>query len=563
MRPIIVILNLLALLCWQRLFAADEARLASVQVIDEQYLLVHVEEGVVTFLDDASGPTAYGGHYHEAYLNSVLRYGSLAIAEATNTSSWTLSSTEDADFSGGRSASAVHRKSKVNGMAEMEWNVAVGWDYIYEHTLEHYLYLRLPTAMEQGRTYTLTINGATNIDTLTVQFTFDIFSARSEAVKINLNGYDVMDTVKAADLYLWMGDGGARDYTAFQGNAIYLINTDTNTIHEVGQLSHWQNNQGDVWGRNMMQSAVWNADFTGFTTAGTYRLAIEGVGCSPNFVMRSGAFREPFQVSTLGFYMRIGQDSLDMTPVPRRPLYTPGSNPSGFKVVKTTLHPWHPAWDAGAHHDPWDDPAHFANYVQSGSPENPNAWGGHSDALDWDRHLGHISIIHDMLLPYILSNGAIDDDDLGIAESGNVIPDIIDEARYEVDFWLRLRDGDGYAHGLTNALNNTMYQAAATPLAAWAAAANAAMLADAFRIAGRDSERDYYLSEAEVALIQMTTATTRSNRSVELPGQLAALVCTTPYMNMDDGSKSVVDVDRRGALTMSYPPANHGQSDYA
>lgn len=68
--------------------------------------------------------------------------------------------------------------------------------------------------------------------------------------------------------------------------------------------------------------------------------------------------------------------------------------------------------------------------------------------LDEDRHLGYISIIYDMLmlLPYILTKGAINDDNAGIAESGNCIPDILDEARYEVDYWLRLRDGKEYGH---------------------------------------------------------------------------------------------------------------------
>jgi hypothetical protein len=196
--------------------------------------------------------------------------------------------------------------------------------------------------------------------------------------------------------------------------------------------------------------------------------------------------------------MRIGQDNLDMTPVPRRPLYLPGKDPEGFRVVKTTMHPYRPEWGARGG-DKWDQPEFFAQYVQDGSPENPDAWGGHSDALDWDRHLGHISIIHDLLLPYLLSNGLIGDDDLGIAESGNGIPDVIDEARYEVDFWLRLRDGPGYAHGLTNAKDNIMYQAAATPLAAWAAAANAAMLAEAFRISGHTKEMTHYRDAAIAA----------------------------------------------------------------
>ena len=52
-----------------------------------------------------------------------------------------------------------------------------------------------------------------------------------------------------------------------------------------------------------------------------------------------------------------------------------------------------------------------------------------------------MSNIYDLLLPYILTGGRLAEDDLGIRESGNGIPDIVDEARNEVDFFLSLRDG--------------------------------------------------------------------------------------------------------------------------
>jgi endoglucanase len=184
--------------------------------------------------------------------------------------------------------------------------------------------------------------------------------------------------------------------------------------------------------------------------------------------------------------------------VPRRPLWIPGEDPADCTVVVTDMHPYRNEWGGGG--DRWDQPDFFANYVKSGSPENPNATGGHSDALDWDRHLGHISIIYDMLLPYILTGGVIGGDDLGIAESGNGIPDIIDEARNEVDFWLSLRYEGGYGHGLTNPSDdNVLYQADNTAIAAWANAANAAMLAEAYRIAGDTDLMSQYQSEAEEA----------------------------------------------------------------
>lgn len=497
---------------------ASQARLVSVSVIDESHIVLHIEEGRVSFLDDASGPTAYSGHYHEPRLNILERFGALAAGPAQTAASWTLTSGQDAAYGlSGASPVQVFRKTKMNGMAELAWSAP--WDYDYEFTLEHFLYLRLPTPMQQGAGYTLAIPAAANIDTASVPVTYDIFQSRSEAIKVNLVGYRADDSIKSADVFVWMGDGGHRDYSGMVGNKVYLYDVNNGAQHEVGALALWHPGglEGDQ-GHNFAKSPVWIADFTGWDTPGTYRLAIEGIGASQDFQIASGIYLEPFRVSTLGFfYMRVGQDSPDMDPVPRRPLLMPGEN--GFKVYETTLHPWHPLWRTPLnpdmsprypndpnrkYSDPWDEPDHFALF--STGVEHPNAWGGHSDALDWDRHLAHVSIIYDLLLPYILSGGALDNDDLGIAESGNGIPDVIDEARYEVDFFLRIRTSDGgYSHGLSDPgggdkiqgyTNGRAYLAAPTGLAAWANAANAAMLAEAFRIAGDPARMAHYRDQA-------------------------------------------------------------------
>ncbi|MBD3346581.1 MAG: hypothetical protein GF401_16115, partial [Chitinivibrionales bacterium] len=272
--------------------------------------------------------------------------------------------------------------------------------------------------------------------------------------------------------------------------------------HEVGDVAFWKRSGQDVGWYNLTRSDVWNADIADFSTSGTYRLAVEGIGCSPDFEIRPDIYFEPFRVSVLGFfYMRIGQDSTGgISPVPRRPLYIPGTDPTNTKVYLTTMHPWHNEWSSFSSGDVWDRPDDWKRFRKTGEPTNPDAWGGHSDALDWDRHLGHISIIYDMLLPFILTDGALDNDDLGIAESGNGVPDILDEARNEVDFWLRLRDGQGYSHGLTNPNNqNELFQAAPTAIAAWANATNAAMLADCFKRAGLQELMEQYRDSAVAA----------------------------------------------------------------
>jgi endoglucanase len=462
------------------------SRLAELRVLDQNILMVRFLDGEVTHRDDGIGPNAFTNNYHEDNIDTVKNYAPpLNTSAAQQASNWTLVSTDDAAFGDpGVHPSHCYRKTKLNGHAERAWQSS---DYLYESTYEHTLYLQFTQSFKQGNAYTLSIAGAANSDKTSASITYDIFQSRSEAIHINLVGYHPDPAEKSADLYCWMGDGGARDYSGFAGKTVYLYDTAGKKSTEVGKVTFWKQSANDVGGYNLIRSSVWNADFSSFTTRGVYRLAIDGVGCSQDFIIADNAYFYPFMVATQGyFYMRIGQDSgKGIKPVPRRPLYIPGVNPPATKVYVTTMTPYHSEWGTFSSGDVWDKPNDWAKYRKTGNPTNANAFGGHSDALDWDRHLGHIATIYDMLLPFYLTGGAINDDNLDIAESGNGIPDLLDEARNEVDFWLRLRDGAAYSHGLTNPnANSEFFQAGPTTVAAWANAANAAMLADCFRIAG-------------------------------------------------------------------------------
>jgi len=503
MRRTAFIISVLSLI----LIATDAfaAKFVVLKAIDKDYIMVFFKDGDVTFVDDGLGTYAFTGE-HQTSNNSRVNYGTaLHTTNAVATANWTIKSTTDANFgTTGQHPTNCYRKSKLNGMAEMDWS---GSDFIYDYTMEHTIYLKLPYSLAQGNTYTLEVTANTNSDVLSRNLTFDIFNSPSEAIHVNLVGYLNDASIKAVDLFMWMGDGLARDYSTFVGKKVYIYNVNTSASQQVGTVAFWKTSPegsgSDVHYFNLTMSTVWTADFTGFNTPGTYRIAIEGVGCSENFEIKADAYFEPFRVSTIGyFYMRIGQATYyPGMPVPRKPLYIPYSSPSNTKVYITTMSPIHPSWgtfsDGG---DPWDrtDADHWPAY--STGVQNNNAYGGHSDAADWDRHLGHVINIYDMLLPYFLTDGKLNDDNLQIAESGNGIPDVLDEARNEVDFWLNLKDGNGYGHGLNNPNgSNVFYQAGKTPIAAWANAANASMLAYCFELAGLDSLKEAYEANAVTA----------------------------------------------------------------
>jgi hypothetical protein len=482
------LLWVLFLISYTHIDKVQAAKLVEVSVLDKDYLVVHLSDGDVIHHEGNTG-------------EEIIRYTpELDTGAALQTGNWTITSSDDSNYSDSRqNPKSCRRKKKLSGHAQLGWS---GSDYIYEYTYDHWIYLELPSSLRQGATYTLAIDPDTHSDTASVSMTFDIYHSRSEAIHINLVGYATEATHKAADLYCWMGSGGARNYASFQGNPVYLFNVSTKVSTQVGAVDFWMAGGSDVGWYNLTRSDVWRIDFSNFSTPGIYRLVVEGVGCSQDFEIAADVYADPFRVSLRGyFYMRIGESNpTGITPPPRTPLYIPGTSPADTTVYLTTMHPYHPDWDTFASGDKWDRPDSWVPYVKSGDPTNNNAWGGHSDAADWDRHLRHVVNIYDMLLPFLMTGGAIADDNTGITESGNGIPDIIDEARNEVDFWLRLRDGDGYSHGLTNPNSgNALFQAGPTAIAAWANAANAAMLADALRIAGRTTLATDYTDKAAAA----------------------------------------------------------------
>ena len=472
-------------------------KVLGLKVIDSQYLMVHFRDGEVHYRDNGTGPSAYLGHSFAEGDDTLLVFGERLKAEAQQAALWQISSPDDKSFVSTQPLN-VWRKSKP-----------MNTDHTLTSELDHWLFLQLPQPMKQGCTYQVNIPQGIGADKDQLSVCFDVWNAQSEAIHVNIIGYSPAEPVHAADLYQWLGDGGQRDYRSWEGRKVYIYNVKTKKKQNVGTVKFWKSSADaaqEAGKKALIGTDVWNIDFKA-TTPGRYRLVVEDVGCSMDFDIASDIYFQPFRYSVRGYYyMRLGEpkDPDHVWPVPRQPQFIPETDPKGLTVYKTDLTPWDKEW-RDLHTDVWDEP-HFKPVFASifwqhrlpGNPVNTEVKGGHSDAFDWDRHLAHVSNIYDMLLPYILSGGRLSDDNLSIRESGNGIPDIIDEARNEVDFFLSIRDGEAYSQGVTNpsADWSVMFQAGCTTMAAWANAANCAIIGEAFRMQGNDSLRQYYTDEA-------------------------------------------------------------------
>ena len=476
---------------------SSATKVLGLRVIDNHYLMVHFRDGEVHYRDNGTGPSAYLGHSFSEGDDTLVVFGERLKAEAQNAALWQISSPDDKSFVSTQPLK-VWRKSKP-----------MNTDHTLTSECDHWLFLQLPQPMKQGCTYEVSIPKGIGADQEKVSVNFDVWNSQSEAIHVNIIGYSPAETIHAADLYQWLGDGGQRDYSSWEGRKVYIYNVKTKKKQNVGTVKFWKSAadaEQEAGKKALIGTDVWNIDFKA-TTPGRYRLVVEDVGCSMDFDIASDIYFQPYRYSVRGYYyMRLGEpkDPEHVWPVPRQPQFIPETDPKGLTVYKTDLTPWDKEW-RDLHTDVWDEP-HFKPVFASifwqhrlpGNPVNTEVKGGHSDAFDWDRHLAHVSNIYDMLLPYILSGGRLSEDNLGIRESGNGIPDIIDEARNEVDFFLSIRDGEAYSQGVTNPSEDwsVMFQAGCTTMAAWANAANCAIIGEAFRLQGNDSLRQYYTDEA-------------------------------------------------------------------
>ncbi|MBR6095196.1 MAG: glycoside hydrolase family 9 protein [Lachnospiraceae bacterium] len=95
-------------------------------------------------------------------------------------------------------------------------------------------------------------------------------------------------------------------------------------------------------------------------------------------------------------------------------------------------------------------PCHMGEAVIYGTETKIDVSGGWHDAGDYGRYVvAGAKTVKDLFLAYT-ENEAATGDDFGIPESGNGVPDILDEARWELEFFLKMQaDNGGVYHKVT------------------------------------------------------------------------------------------------------------------
>ena len=186
-------------------------------------------------------------------------------------------------------------------------------------------------------------------------------------------------------------------------------------------------------------------DFSSFNIPGRYRVCVEGIGCGyPFYIDPVNTWKRAFELSMKGhFNHRSG--------IPMHPPYTDFVRPrsfhpaDGIKVYQSKCSLLNSGNGLNAL---GTDKDNFGNLVAGKTDELvPEAWGGTMDAGDWDRRINHLYNPRHYLELIELNPDYFKDLCLYIPESGNDLPDILDEAVYGIDIYRRMQLPDGGIRG--------------------------------------------------------------------------------------------------------------------
>ena len=185
-----------------------------------------------------------------------------------------------------------------------------------------------------------------------------------------------------------------------------VINADTNEAVYTGKLVSQGNNKS-------AGEDNWTGDFSSVHKVGKYYISCEGLEDS-----------YPFEISD-SVYSNLLDDSIRMLYLQR----------CGTKVEDKDF--GHVA-------------CHTSKATILGTSEKIDVSGGWHDAGDYGRYTVAASkAVADLLYSYI-SAPDFHSDSIGIPESGNNVPDILDETRYELEWMLKMqRDDGGVYHKVT------------------------------------------------------------------------------------------------------------------
>lgn len=390
----------------------------------------------------------------------------------------------------------------VNAVGEfrLPWITGDEFMHTFSGELVHFAYICLERPLRNGEKITVkTSDGA-----MQTQLRYHDRESISRAIKVNQCGYLADAPQKYAYLGMWLAELGPMAVEQYVGRDFMLLRDDNQQAVFTGKIEARSNEQFHLRETTLTPlngEDVLQMDFSSFCTPGTYALHIPGVGRSWSFMIGDDAIGRPFYLAMRGlFHQRSGMAKTSThtaweIPADRMEVFRGGFAPDDRQYSDSPQ--TGRITDSNGKHvkiKPFDMVKATAT-----NERIPTLHGGWWDAGDFDRRQQHFRVVECLLAAYLLFPDNFRDGQLQLPESGNGLPDILDEALWGMDLWRRAQNAAGgvgcWIEAVSHPANpdpsaNTQpyYLALPTKASSLEYAAYAASLARALRRAG-DADR--------------------------------------------------------------------------
>jgi hypothetical protein len=268
------------------------------------------------------------------------------------------------------------------------------------------IHLQLEHALAAGKPYRVTVRPLA----VGAEVRFDA-DGRSTAIAVNQLGY-APAARKVALVGDWLGTAGPLQVDAKE---FELLDTSGKAAWRGPLVLRVR---ADPWSGN----DVYAADFSAFERPGRYRVRVAGIGVSDEFAVRDDVYDPAYRTVMRVFYHQRNSTAIEARYAVPGYART-GGVPARFDAVFDAAAPQSPPGRSGPRGEyrsvqrGWFDAGDYGQYVPNAAP----VWFCVALGLD-------------------LAPDRFRDGDLGIPESGNGLPDVLDELEWGFDWLLSMQD---------------------------------------------------------------------------------------------------------------------------
>ena len=196
-------------------------------------------------------------------------------------------------------------------------------------------------------------------------------------------------------------------YTESSADSFYVIDVSTGNVAFKDELFSSVSNDPATG------LTLYGGEFSSLQTNGNYLIRLSDGDSSIVFTISNNVFEDPFKKALKGYYFQRCGTALLQT--------------NAGVYFHSSCHP--------------DDGIYHSSTGQSGFRLTTGGW---HDAGDYGKYVVNAGIsVGTLLLAYENFPDRFNKDDLNIPESGNGIPDLLDEVRYEIEWLLKMQNSNG------------------------------------------------------------------------------------------------------------------------